>query len=433
MMREVLEKIEKHTAKIGIIGVGYVGLPMAIETSKENTVIAFDTDDKKIRMLNSGKSYICDISDSEIYRAVSSGRIIPSACENILSDVDCYIVCVPTPLNLNKQPELRYIISAATSIAKYLNKGNLVVFESTTYPGTTIELIKPLLEKSGLICDEDFYLAFSPERVDPGNALYNTSNTSKVVGGTSKEATEVASKLYEMNLECEVFPVSSPTVAEMSKILENTYRNINIGLINEFAIICNKMGVDIWEVVEAAKTKPFGFQAFYPGPGVGGHCIPLDPFYLSWKVKEYGLSATMIETSGRIIEHMPDYVVERIIEILNDHGHPLNGSRILVVGVAYKANICDCRESPSLHIINKLLSQKARVDVYDPFVETFDLNSQLHSTVTIDEIEKNQYDLIVILVDHKGNKYEKMLKSSVPIFDTKNALKEFVSDCIIKL
>lgn len=433
MMRKVLDRIVTHTAKIGIIGVGYVGLPMAIEMSKENVVIAYDTDEKKIQMLKSGKSYVGDIDDSEVLSAVSNGRIMPSMSESALDDVDCYIVCVPTPLNLNKQPELKYIISAASVIAKHLHEESLVVFESTTYPGTTLELIKPLLEKSGLICDKDFYLAFSPERVDPGNSLYKTFNTAKVVGGTSKEATEIASKLYEVNLECEVFPVSSPTVAEMSKILENTYRNINIGLINEFAIICNKMGVDIWEVIDAAKTKPFGFQAFYPGPGVGGHCIPLDPLYLSWKVKEYGLSATMIETSERIIDHMPDYVVERIIDILNNGGRPLNGSRILVAGVAYKANISDCRESPSLHIIQQMILRKACVEVYDPFVDTYKLEGREYETVSIDELEKKQYDLVVILVDHKSNEYDKMLKSGVLIFDTKNALNGISSDRIIKL
>ena len=290
-----------------------------------------------------------------------------------------------------------------------------------------------MLEESGLSCDKDFFLAFSPERVDPGNSLFKTTNTAKVVGGTSSESTQIAAKLYEVNLECEIFSVSSPTVAEMSKILENTYRNINIGLIDEFAIICNKMNIDIWEVIEAAKTKPFGFHAFYPGPGVGGHCIPLDPLYLSWKVKEYGLSATMIETSGRIIERMPEYLVERVAEILNDSQKSINGSCILVVGVAYKANVSDCRESPALKIIKQLISKKASVSILDPLVKSVDIDSKNYLTVDIDELQNNKYDLVVVLVDHSCVDYSKLLDLQTPIFDTKNALRAFRSEQIIKL
>jgi len=431
MMYTALKKIETHTAKIGIIGVGYIGLPMAIEMAKHNDVIAFDTDFDKIQMLRLGKSYIDDIRDCDVELFIKNKRIQPTTDEGELDCVDCYIVCVPTPLNVNKQPDLKYIISAANIIANHLKKGNVVIFESTTYPGTTNELIRPILEKAGLICDKDFFLAFSPERVDPGNVQFKTSNTAKVVGGTSKEASEIVSKLYEVNLNCEIFKVSSPTVAEMSKILENTYRNINIGLIDEFAIICNKMGIDIWEVIDAAKTKPFGFQAFYPGPGVGGHCIPLDPLYLSWKVKEYGISTTMIEASGRVIDNMPNYVVERISKILNDYQKPVNGARILIVGVAYKANISDCRESPAINVIKELKTRKAYVDIYDPYVNSINIDGEQYTT--IDSLVNENYDLIVLLVNHSGVDNKKLIEFGVPIFDTRNALKEYSCSHIIKL
>ncbi len=432
MMPTILRKIDEYKAKIAVIGIGYVGLPMALEMAKKNCVVAFDTDKEKISMLKAKKSYIDDISDLDVESVIKSGNLVPTSSENDLKNIDCYIVCVPTPLNNNKEPELKYMVNAANTIAKYLSEGNLVIYESTTYPGTTEELIKPLLEQFGMICDRDFFLAFSPERVDPGNIKYKTTNTTKVVGGTSSEATEIAAKLYSVNLECDVYPVSSPTVAEMSKILENTYRNINIGLINEFAIICYNMGIDIWEVIDAAKTKPFGFQAFYPGPGVGGHCIPLDPMYLSWKVKEYGLSATMIEASSKIIDHMPDYVVQRASEILNENQKPVNGSKILVVGVAYKANISDCRESPSLHIIKELENRKAIVDTYDPFVKKFEIDGISHKTIDVSS-KADEYDLVIILVDHSGIDYGTLLELQAPIFDTKNALKEYESNQIIKL
>lgn len=433
MMQALLKKIESHTVKIGIVGVGYVGLPMAIEMSKHNEVIAFDTDAEKIKMLNTGKSYVDDIEDDVLVSQLRTGRLVPTSDETDLSDVECYIVCVPTPLNINKQPELKYIISATTIISKYLHKGNVVVFESTTYPGTTVELIKPLLEKTGLQCDNEFFLAFSPERVDPGNSHFRTSNTPKVVGGTSCDATKIAAKLYEANLDCEIFPVSSPTVAEMSKILENTYRNINIGLIDEFAIICNRMNIDIWEVIDAAKTKPFGFHPFYPGPGVGGHCIPLDPLYLSWKVKEYGIDATMIEASDRIIEHMPEYVVNRVSEILNDLQKSINGANILALGVAYKADISDCRESPAVKIIERLIQKKACVSVIDPFVDCFTIKSEKHFTIDMSDVQKSEYDMVILLVDHSCIDYSRLLSLDIPIFDTRNAMRAFRSNKIIKL
>lgn len=428
----LLNKIENYSARIAIIGAGYVGLPMAIEMSKKSDVIIYDLCSEKIEMLKRGESYIIDVNSDDVNRAVSGNSLHPTTDENALDVADCFIICVPTPLNINKQPDLTFVEEATELVSRHMKKSSLVILESTTYPGTTEELLKPILEKDGLVCGKDFYLAFSPERVDPGNKEFNPSNTTKIVGGYAETDTRLAQMLYEKNLGCEVFSVSSPAVAEMSKILENTYRNINIGLIDEFAQICHKMNIDIWEVIEAAKTKPFGFQAFYPGPGVGGHCIPLDPFYLAWKVKEYGLTATMIETSGQVISSMPEYVVSRISDILNENKKALNGAKVLVVGVAYKPDISDSRESPSVIVTEKLIAKNADVSYYDPYVKSVNIAGNAFNSVSESEID-GDWDIIVILTAHSCVDYKKLASTGCPIFDTKNILKDYKFDNIVKL
>jgi len=334
IVRKLLEKIENKTAVIGVVGLGYVGLPLAVEKAKAGyKVIGFDIQQKRVDMVNKGQNYIGDVVDKELADLVKEGKISATTDYSKISIVDAVAICVPTPLDKYKQPDISYVVNSTREIAKYLHKGMLIVLESTTYPGTTEEVVKPILEESGLKCGEDFFLAFSPERVDPGNKVYNTKNTPKVVGGVTKTCTEIAARLYENVLEGEVFKVSSPRVAEMEKILENTFRNINIALVNEMAILCERMNIDIWEVIEAAKTKPYGFMAFYPGPGLGGHCIPIDPFYLTWKAREYDYHTRLIEIAGEINNYMPEYVVERVMKILNKFKKPLNGSKILILGV----------------------------------------------------------------------------------------------------
>ncbi len=353
MKKRLLDKIEKRELYVGVIGLGYVGLPLAVEKAKAGyKTIGFDVQKQKVDMVNAGTNYIGDVVDSELKSIVDAGMLLATSDFSFVADVDFIAICVPTPLDEHQQPDISYVKNSAEAVAKYLKKDTIVVLESTTYPGTTEELLKPLLESgSGLRCGVDFYLGFSPERVDPGNLLYKTSNTPKVVGGVGRDATEVIAAMYKSVLQSDVFEASSPGVAEMEKILENTYRNINIGLINELAMLCDKMGINVWEVIEAAKTKPYGFQAFYPGPGLGGHCIPLDPYYLSWKAREFGFHTSMIEASAMINDHMPHYVVERSSKILNCLGKPLMGSKILMLGVAYKQDIDDCRESPALTVM----------------------------------------------------------------------------------
>lgn len=433
MIKTIVSRIKSNDIKIGIIGVGYVGLPMAIAMSNKNKVVAYDNNDQKIECLYRGKSYIDDVTDHEILERVKSGKLLPSSNEESLNGLDCYIICVPTPLDNSKQPDMQYIIGASEMVSKHMRRGAVVIVESTTYPGTTDELVKPILEKSQLTCDNDFFLAFSPERVDPGNKLFNTSNTPKIVGGVTENSTVLASLVYENNLECEIHKVSSAKVAEMSKILENTYRNINIGLIDEFAIICHYMSIDIWEVIEAAKTKPFGFQAFYPGPGVGGHCIPLDPYYLAWKVKEFNITASMIETSGIIIDSMHRYVVDRVAEILNKNYKALSCSKVLVVGLSYKANISDWRESPSIKIIELLRNKMAQVEIYDPYIPNIQISGIDYMSENMDHILTTNYDIIIISTGHDCINYKALIEKKEPILDTRNVLQEYDSKYIIKL
>ena len=423
---ELLDKINNKTAKVGIVGLGYVGLPLAVEFARAGyTTIGFDVQAHKVESVNAGHNYIGDIVGETLKEEVESGRLRATSDFGFIRDVDAVAICVPTPLDAHQQPDISYVKNSTESVAEHVHAGMLIVLESTTYPGTTEELLKPILEKSGLKCGEDFYLAFSPERVDPGNKQYKTKNTPKVVGGVGKDGTEVAATLYRHVLEGGVYEVSSPAVAEMEKLLENTYRNINIGLANEMAIICNRMGINVWEVIEAAKTKPYGFQAFYPGPGLGGHCIPLDPFYLSWKAREYDYNTRLIETSGEINTAMPEYVVERSMKILNKKKIALNGAKVLVLGVAYKNDIDDYRESPALNVIDHFIQEGAETTYYDPFIPTYKHKGKVHTGAKelTDEMLR-EADIVVICTAHSCFDYDHIQKTAKEIFDTRNAMKD---------
>ena len=423
-MKEVLlEKIQNRSLVCGVVGLGYVGLPLAVDKAKAGfPTIGFDVQAEKVELVNAGHNYIGDVVDADLRELVSAGKLRATTDFSFVKDVDFIAICVPTPLDKHQQPDISYVRESAKAIAAHLTAGTIVVLESTTYPGTTEELVKPILEQgSGLRCGEDFYLGFSPERVDPGNLLYKTKNTPKVVGAIGEDAREVIAAVYSAVLDSEVHTVSSPAVAEMEKILENTYRNINIGLINELAILCNRMGINIWEVIDAAKTKPYGFQAFYPGPGLGGHCIPLDPYYLSWKAREYGFHTSMIEASMMVNDRMPEYTVERAGKILNRYRKPLNGSKVLVLGVAYKQDIDDYRESPAIRVIAEFEKTGARVDFYDPYIPKYKEDGQWHEGLAelSPEMVKG-YDLAVITTAHTKVDYQMVLDTGVPVFDCKN-------------
>ena len=426
-MKEVLlQKIHDKSIVAGVVGLGYVGLPLAVEKAKAGfRTIGFDVQKEKVDMVNAGHNYIGDVVDRDLTTLVEDGRLTATTDFSFIRDVDFVAICVPTPLDAHQQPDISYVESSARSIAEYLHPCMMVVLESTTYPGTTEELIKPILETSGLKCGKDFYLGFSPERVDPGNLIYKTKNTPKVVGGLGADASEVISAMYEAVLQSEVFRTSSPAVAEMTKILENTYRNINIGLINELAILCHKMGIDLWEVIEAAKTKPFGFTPFYPGPGLGGHCIPLDPYYLSWKAREYGFHTSMIESSMMINDRMPEYCVERIGDMLNRRfAKALNGAKVLVLGVAYKQDIDDYRESPAIRVIEELKKEGADVRFFDPFIPRYRHKGEWHEgekTLSTELLESS--DIVVITTSHTTVDYGFVQAHAAAIFDTKNAMK----------
>ena len=426
MKRELLKKINEKAITVGVVGLGYVGLPLAVEKAKAGfKTIGFDVQKSKVDMVNAGHNYIGDVVDDDLKKIVEDGMLRATNDFSFVKDVDFIAICVPTPLDTHQQPDISYVKSSAEEIAKYLTKGTMVVLESTTYPGTTEELLKPILETSGLKCGEDFYLGFSPERVDPGNKQFKTKNTPKVVGAIGKDARVVIAAMYRAVLEVYVYDVSYPAVAEMEKILENTYRNINIGLANEMAILCNRMGIDYWEVVDAAKTKPYGFQAFYPGPGLGGHCIPLDPYYLSWKAREYGFHTSMIESSMMVNDRMPEYCVERSMAILNRHKKALNGSKVLVLGVAYKNDIDDYRESPAIRVIEKLKEAGAETDFYDPWIAEYKDKGQFFKGIgAIDELVISEYDLIVITAAHTNIDSNMVQRNAKAIFDTRNAMKD---------
>lgn len=432
MNKEILlEKIEKRTIIAGVVGLGYVGLPLAVEKAKAGfKTIGFDVQKSKVDMVNAGHNYIGDVVDSDLEKLVEEGKLSATADFSFIKDVDFIAICVPTPLDKHQEPDISYVRDSAAAVSNYMKAGTMVVLESTTYPGTTEELIKPILENgSGLKCGEDFYLGFSPERVDPGNLIYKTKNTPKVVGAIGEEAAEVISAMYRAVLDGEVYTVSSPAVAEMEKILENTYRNINIGLVNELGRLCNEMGISVWEVIDAAKTKPYGFQAFYPGPGLGGHCIPLDPYYLTWKAREYGFHTTLIENSMIINDSQPRYCVERAVYILNRHKKAISGSKILILGVAYKQDIDDYRESPSIRVIDELEKVGANVDYYDPWISEYKENGR--TKTGLKEISSEivaEYDLVMITTAHTNVDYEMVAKNAKAVFDTKNIMKNLINN-----
>ena len=436
MKAELLKKIADKTIVVGVCGLGYVGLPLAVEKAKAGfKTIGFDVQEAKVNMVNAGKNYIGDVVDSDLEMLVKKGMLRATTDFDFVKEVDFIAICVPTPLDAHQQPDISYVRDSAIAISKHLKKGTMVVLESTTYPGTTEELLKPILEEgSGLKCGEDFYLGFSPERVDPGNLIYKTKNTPKVVGAIGDDAREVIATMYRAVLQSDIHEVSSPAVAEMEKILENTYRNINIGLVNELAQLCHKMNISIWEVIDAAKSKPYGFQAFYPGPGLGGHCIPLDPYYLSWKAREYGFHTSMIEASMMINDKMPEYTVERTGDILNRFEKSLKGAKVLQLGVAYKQDIDDYRESPALVVGDLLRKEGCLVDYYDPYVREYKYKGQKYRSMEkIGPDIVKEYDIVIVTAGHTTVDYEMVAENAKAVFDTKNAMKNVKNRAKIEL
>ena len=436
MKEELLKKIEDKTITVGVCGLGYVGLPLAVEKAKAGfKTIGFDVQETKVDMVNAGHNYIGDVVNEDLAGLVESGMLRATTDFSFVKDVEFLAICVPTPLDEHQQPDISYVRDSAVAISKHLKRATMVVLESTTYPGTTEELVKPILENgSGLKCGTDFYLGFSPERVDPGNLIYKTKNTPKVVGAIGEDARTVIAAMYRAVLQSDVYEVSSPAVAEMEKILENTYRNVNIGLINEMAQLCHKMGINIWEVIDAAKTKPYGFQAFYPGPGLGGHCIPLDPYYLSWKAREYGFHTSMIESSMMINDKMPEYTVERTGDILNRYEKSLKGSKVMQLGVAYKQDIDDYRESPALVVGELLRTEGCIVDYYDPFVREYKYKGKKYQSIeNLDAKTVAEYDIVIVTTGHTTIDYDMVAENAVAVFDTKNAMKNVKNRAKIEL
>jgi UDP-N-acetyl-D-glucosamine dehydrogenase len=430
MQRALEEKIRNRKARVGIVGLGYVGLPLAVEFAKAGfEVTGIDLSEAKVAKVNAGESYIADIPAHVFGPLVAAGKITATSDFGVISQLDTVNICVPTPLRKTKDPDMSYIVSACQQIAKYFHAGMLVILESTTYPGTTDEVVLPMLETGDLKVGRDFFLCFSPERVDPGNPKYQTANIPKVVGGTTPSCTEVGALFYAQALE-KVVPVSSTQVAEMVKLLENTFRMINIGLVNEIAMMCGRMDINVWEVIEAAATKPFGFMPFFPGPGLGGHCIPIDPFYLSWKTKQAGIEARFIELAGYINGQMPLFVVDKVQNALNDHGKPVKGSRIHVLGVAYKKDIDDVRESPALDIIQLLERRGGKMSYSDPHVPHIRFDGL---ELCSDEAAMSTADCVVIVTDHSGFDYRSLVDKAPLIVDTRNALKGVVSEKIVRL
>lgn len=421
----LIKKIENKEAVIGVVGLGYVGLPLAVEKAKAGyKVIGFDVQASRVEQVNMGINYIGDVVDAELKEMIDSGQLVATTDYARIQEVDAAAICVPTPLDIYQQPDTSYVESSANEIAKYAHEGMLVVLESTTYPGTTEEIVKPALESKGLVTGETVFVAYSPERVDPGNKQFKTKNTPKVVGGITPNCTKVAAALYRNVLEGDVHEVSSPAIAEMEKIFENTFRHINIALANEMAILCDKMGIDVWEVIDAAKTKPYGFMAFYPGPGLGGHCIPIDPFYLTWKAREYNYHTRLIELAGEINNTMPEYVINRMMQILNDEGKALRNAKVTILGVAYKKDIDDVRESPVLKIIELLNHHGADFKVVDPYVASFRSCNMKMETVELTNELLQESDLVLVATDHSDFDYNVIAKESKVIFDTRNALKD---------
>lgn len=432
MYSELSNKIIKNQASIGIIGLGYVGLPLAVEFAKAGfSVTGFEIDKNKVKMLNNGKSYITDVHTANVLSLRNENRLKATSDFKHLNEMDAIIICVPTPLRKSKDPDVSYIISASKQILKNIRKGQLIILESTTYPGTTRELVMPMLEKSRLKCGKDFFLAFSPERVDPGNKLYNISNTPKVVGGITHKCGSLAAALYS-KIASRVYSVSSTQAAEMAKLLENTFRAVNIALVNEVALMCDKLKLDVWEIIDAAASKPFGFMPFYPGPGIGGHCIPLDPQYLSWKLKTLNFYSRFIELAGEMNSRMPEHLVQKIIDALNSIGKTIRSANILILGVSYKKDVGDVRESPALDVLKLLLDRHAKIDYYDPFVKNVVLYKKpLHSVKNLNNLKK--YDAVVIVTNHSNVDYGYVVKNSKLVIDSRNATKGIKDSKIVKL
>jgi UDP-N-acetyl-D-glucosamine dehydrogenase len=430
--RDLVDRIKTKQAQVGIIGLGYVGLPLAVEFAREGFhVTGFDVDATKALFINSGQTYIPDVSEAVLAEAVESGHLRATSDMSLLSEMDVADVCVPTPLRKTKDPDLSYVVRALEAVAAHFKRQQLIILESTTYPGTTDEVALPMLEASGLQVERDFFLAFSPERVDPGNATFVTRNIPKIVGGHGPASTEAAVALYSQVIET-VIPVSSTRVAEMVKLLENTFRAVNIGLVNEIALMCHKMDIDVWEVIDAAKTKPFGFMPFYPGPGLGGHCIPIDPFYLSWKARQSGFECRFIELAGQVNGSMPEYVVQRIADALNSVRKPVNGSHIHLFGVAYKRDVNDMRESPALDILELLTRRGAHVTYTDPYVPQLTHAGHTLESVPFANAVENGCDCAVVATDHRAFDYASIARMPL-VVDTRNALKGYARSSIFRL
>jgi UDP-N-acetyl-D-glucosamine dehydrogenase len=419
--QQLCEKAERRTAVIGIVGLGYVGLPLAAEMAEAGyTVLGFDVSPRVVDLINAGTSHVQDVPTERLRRFVQAGKISATTDLARMREPDCIAIAVPTPLSKTRDPDVSYIVAATESVARSLRAGQLIVLESTTYPGTTRELMLPALEKSGMTVGKDFFLAFSPERVDPGNPKYNTRNTPKVVGGITPACTRVAAAIYAPAIE-RMVAVSSPEAAELVKLLENTFRSVNIGLVNEMAVVCDKLGVDVWEVIDAAASKPFGFMKFTPGPGVGGHCIPLDPHYLAWKMRTLNYRTRFIELAGEINAEMPEYWVTKVVDALNDAGKAARGSRVLMVGVAYKKDIDDIRESPALDIIRLLERRGAHVSYHDPFIPEFKEDGLVMRSVPLTRATVEGADCVVIVTDHSTLDYA-LLRQAKAIVDTRHVL-----------
>src|SRR5262245_4317275 len=429
----LLERIRTRHAKVGIIGLGYVDLTLAVEFARQGLhVTGFDVDPSKTEQINAGKSYIPDVPTADLAAVVREGKLRATTDMTQLAAMDAVDICVPTPLRKTKDPDLSYVVRAVEAVAASLKAGQLIILESTTYPGTTDEVVQPMLEAGGLRADADFFLAFSPERVDPGNQQFTTKNIPKIVGGVGPASNDAAAALYSQVVST-VVPVSSTRVAEMVKLLENTFRAVNIGLVNEIAQMCHKLDIDVWEVIDAAKTKPFGFMPFYPGPGLGGHCIPIDPFYLSWKARQSGFECRFIELAGHVNGAMPEYVVERVVDALNDSRKAVNGSRVHIYGVAYKRDVSDMRESPALDIIALLRQRGAAISYSDPFVPSLQEGGELLEAVPAIEVLARGVDCAVICTDHSAFDWQALVASGAPIVDTRNALRAFSASNIVRL
>jgi len=430
---QLKQNLAKKTAIIGIVGLGYVGLPLAIAFSQVGfKVLGFDTQSKKVNLINKGQSYIADISNKSLTEAVTSKRFQVTTALSRLNEPDVVCICVPTPLTKAREPDLSYVIKASQTLAKHLRKGQLVVLESTTYPGTTREVVLPALEQSGLKVGRDFYLVYSPERVDPGNKKYGIRNTPKVVGGIDEASTELARLLYSQVADV-VIPVSGTEVAEMTKIFENIFRSVNIALVNELAQLCEKMGISVWEVINTASSKPFGYMPFYPGPGVGGHCIPLDPNYLASKAREYDFSTRFIELAAEINTRMPHHVASRIMETLDSRGKSLKGARVLVLGVAYKKDVADTRESPSLKLVQLLGEKGAKVKYNDPYIPTIQLDSGTSTSVELTKENLSWADCTVIATAHTCYDTKKIVAASKLVFDCRGITRDLTGDNIVRL